>query len=67
MKIQKLIVLMAVCCTGVLIFATGPIFAATPQIAAGGLHTVGLKTDGTVVAAGLNLQGQCDVGGWTEI
>jgi alpha-tubulin suppressor-like RCC1 family protein len=27
-------------------------------------HTVGLRSDGTVVAVGLNDQGQCGVGGW---
>ncbi len=30
-------------------------------------HTVGLKKDGTVVAAGYNDEGQCDVSGWTDI
>ena len=30
-------------------------------------HTVGLKADGTVLAAGLNEQGQCDVSAWTDI
>jgi alpha-tubulin suppressor-like RCC1 family protein len=28
---------------------------------------VGLKTDGTVVAAGYNNQGQCNVSGWRDI
>ena len=28
---------------------------------------MGLKTDGTVVAVGDNWDGQCDVGGWTDI
>jgi len=37
------------------------------QIAAGTWHTVGLKFDGTVVAAGDNHFGECDVGGWTNI
>lgn len=36
-------------------------------IAAGKAHTVGLKTDGTVVAKGNTEQGQCDVDGWTDI
>jgi hypothetical protein len=39
----------------------------TPMVAAGSGHTVGLKSDGTVVAAGDNSNGQCDVGGWTGI
>ena len=30
-------------------------------------HTVGLKSDGTVVAVGDNSFGQCNVGGWTDI
>ena len=39
----------------------------TPMVAAGGYHTVGLKSDGTVVAVGWNTYGQCDVGSWTDI
>ena len=39
----------------------------TPMVAAGGGHTVGLKDDGTVVAVGDSDDGQCDVGGWTDI
>ena len=36
-------------------------------VAAGYYHTVGLKSDGTVVAVGTNLYGQCNVSGWTDI
>ena len=36
-------------------------------IAAGVSHTVGLKSDGTVLAAGWNAYGQCDVSGWADI
>ena len=36
-------------------------------ISARDMHTVGLKTDGTVVAVGNNKYGQCDVGDWTDI
>ena len=36
----------------------------TPMVAAGDVHTVGVKDDGTVVAVGSNYYGQCDVGGW---
>jgi alpha-tubulin suppressor-like RCC1 family protein len=36
-------------------------------IAAGSLHTVGLKADGTVVATGDNAFGQCEVGDWRGI
>jgi heat shock protein HslJ len=38
-----------------------------PMIAAGGSHTVGLKSDGTVVAVGYNYDGKCNVGGWRDI
>ena len=37
------------------------------QVAAGSSHTVGVKSDGTVVAVGRSYEGQCDVGGWTDI
>ena len=40
---------------------------ARDTIAAGGLHTVGLKADGTVVAGGVNGVGQCNVSDWTDI
>jgi alpha-tubulin suppressor-like RCC1 family protein len=36
-------------------------------IAAGGRHTDGLKSDGTVMAVGDNKYGQCDVSGWSGI
>jgi len=36
-------------------------------IAVGFCCTVGLKTDGTVVAVGLNDQGRCNVSGWCDI
>ena len=36
-------------------------------IAAGVKHTVGLKSDGTVVARGYNKDGQCAVSGWKDI
>jgi len=42
-------------------------FEYTPMVAAGGLHTVGLQSDGTVVAVGWNNNGQCNVTGWTGI
>ena len=32
-----------------------------------GTHTVGLKSDGTVVAAGRNEEGQRDVSDWSHI
>ena len=36
-------------------------------IAAGNEHTVGLKSDGTVIATGKNGSGRCDVTGWKDI
>ena len=39
----------------------------SPMVAGGGLHTVGVKADGTVVAVGANDWRQCQVGGWTGI
>jgi alpha-tubulin suppressor-like RCC1 family protein len=39
----------------------------TPMVAAGFEHTVGLKSNGTVVAVGDNYYGQCNVGSWTDI
>jgi uncharacterized repeat protein (TIGR02543 family) len=37
------------------------------QVAGGGQQTVGLKSDGTVVAVGWNQYEQCDVDSWTDI
>ena len=36
-------------------------------ISAGDYHTVGLRRDGTVVAVGGDLEGQCDVSRWTAV
>jgi alpha-tubulin suppressor-like RCC1 family protein len=41
--------------------------AVQPSVAAGSVHTVGLKSDGTVVAVGDNDEGQLNVGSWTDI
>ncbi|MGB2908106.1 MAG: hypothetical protein WBB73_13455, partial [Candidatus Aminicenantaceae bacterium] len=49
------------------IFITSSSAAVTPQVSAGYYHTVGLKSDGTVVAVGGNDYGQCDVSGWSGI
>ena len=41
-----------------------------PQVAAGGTHTVGLKSDGTAVAVGANNEWQCEVNrfaSWKDI
>ncbi len=37
------------------------------SISAGGYHTVGLKSNGTVIACGNNDNGQCDVSKWKDI
>jgi alpha-tubulin suppressor-like RCC1 family protein len=39
----------------------------TPMVAGGALHTVALRTDGTVVAVGYNEYAECVVGGWTDV
>ena len=44
-----------------------PAEASGTRIAAGGLHTVGLQPNGTVVAVGDNSYGQIEVGSWTDI
>ena len=36
-------------------------------VSAGYYHSVGLRSDGTVVAVGFNDYGQCDVEQWTDI
>ncbi len=36
-------------------------------VSTGNQHTVGLRSDGTVVAAGFNLYGECDVSDWSDI
>lgn len=41
--------------------------AVRETISAGNEHVVGLKVDGTVVAAGRNTYGQCNVESWTDI
>jgi alpha-tubulin suppressor-like RCC1 family protein len=37
------------------------------SIAAGANHSIGLKSDGTVVAVGSNSQGQCNVSDWKDV
>ena len=36
-------------------------------VSTGNQHTVGLRSDGTVVAAGENMYGECDVSDWSDI
>ena len=40
---------------------------AAPMVVAGYSHSVGLKSDGTVVAMGGNYYGQCNVSDWVDI
>ena len=42
-------------------------FASKESLAAGSSHTVGLKSDGTVVAVGSNDCGKCNMSDWTTI
>ena len=48
-------------------FALWDEVAVRETIATGDNHTVGLKSDGAVVAVGENDDGQCDVSEWTDI
>ena len=48
-------------------FALWEIIAQRDTISAGKNHTVGLRSDCTVVATGWNHVGQCDVSDWTDI
>ncbi len=48
-------------------FALWEQIAQRETVSAGSYHTVGLRADGTVVATGLNGDGQCEVSGWTDI
>ena len=41
--------------------------AVQPMVAGGYYHTVGLKSNGTVVAVGYNYYGQLNVSSWTNI
>jgi alpha-tubulin suppressor-like RCC1 family protein len=43
------------------------VYAADMQVSAGGYHTIGLKTDGTVVAVGDNYPAGSDITSWTDI
>jgi len=50
-----------------LVFGIVNMAHANIRIAAGRYHTVGLKSDGTVVAVGFEGSHFCDVGSWTDI
>jgi hypothetical protein len=42
-------------------------YAGNAQVSGEQFHTIGLKSDGTVVAVGYNGSGQCNVSSWTDI
>lgn len=44
-----------------------PAVSFIPGVAAGGSHSVGLKSDGTVLAVGEDVYGQCDVDAWADV
>ena len=48
-------------------YSISAVFEVMTMVTAGIWHTVGLKTDGTVIAVGSNTWGQSEVGGWTDI
>ena len=48
-------------------FALWDEIAVRDTVAAGTNNTIGVRSDGTVIAAGDNSYGQCDVSGWTDI
>jgi len=62
---RKLTVNIAIICS--FIIWSLAVTSADVGVAAGGSHTVGLMTNGTVVAVGQNIHGQCEVGSWTDI
>jgi alpha-tubulin suppressor-like RCC1 family protein len=66
---MKKVTLIAVAMVLLSCFLAGSASAVKPQVAAGSSHTVGLKSDGTVLATGNNAygNGQCNVSGWTGI
>ena len=63
---KKLILLFLILGTGFL-FPPQASATVSPQMAAGSSHTVGVKSDGTVVAVGYNWYGQLNVDSWTDI
>lgn len=48
-------------------FTCWRILEAANPICSGGRHTVALKPDGTVIAVGMNEDGQCNVSGWKDM
>jgi alpha-tubulin suppressor-like RCC1 family protein len=46
------------------VLAITPNFEVDPMVAAGGYHALGLQSDGSVIATGLNITGQCSIDDW---
>ena len=63
-NVNAAITYIEICCRDCSITAN---FETDFMVAAGGYRTVGLKSDGTVVAVGDYGEGQCEVSGWTDI
>ena len=65
--IPTLAAVVAVLVIGIGIWGMKPSTKDVMTVAAGGLHTVGLRRDGTVVVAGNNVDGRYDVSGLKNI
>ncbi|MFO7837967.1 MAG: hypothetical protein R6X08_00525 [Desulfosalsimonadaceae bacterium] len=63
--VRKLGVFFLLLCLG--LAAPALAAAANTMVAAGRYHTVGLQSDGSVIAAGSNNFNQCDVSFWSDI
>jgi len=66
MKEKPILTVMAIAFAVVffIIASQTSVLAVQPMVAAGSIHTVGLKFDGTLVAVGWNDDGQCNVSGY---
>jgi len=67
MRTAKVSFVLVLCGVFMLLVWSGVAEGVEPQVSAGCFHTVGLKSDGTVVALGHSGKGQCNVSGWTDI
>ena len=68
-ELGMLLAVLTMLMMAMLLTPCSPAWAKGPQVAAGAYHTVGLKSDGTVVAVGDNTFHQTEVAGaaWTNI
>jgi len=67
MKTRKFRIIITLLIFFFILVAKTTVKAANPQVDAGNNHTVGLKSNGTVVAVGFSGGGKLDVGSWTDI